>query len=56
MENRKLQLQPRLQMLADLATKKFREYADERKLTRFLLSRGFRYAEINQVLINILPQ
>lgn len=45
-----------LQMLADLAAKKFREYADERKLTRFLLSRGFRYAEINQVLINILPQ
>lgn len=45
-----------LQMLNDLAGKKLREYADERKLTRFLLSRGFRYSEINQVLINILSQ
>lgn len=45
-----------LQMLNDLAEKKLREYADERKLTRFLLSRGFRYSEINQVLINILSQ
>lgn len=45
-----------LQTLTDLAEKKFREQPDKVKLTRFLLSRGFRYAEINQVLINILPQ